>query len=130
MKKLLKEEEFAMIIAATSKRVPGGILVLRVRSNPLGALHIGHSIAVVPVRGLEPIKYKTVSDFLDAWDIKYANTNRIPVPFLKREIGLGNVVRVFAERFPLWAKEKFDGCEDRRAWLNMLITFVPRRRTC
>lgn len=116
-----------MIVFAEHKSVKGELMRLKVRSNPLGALHIARSLTVWWADRLElpPAKYTTVSDFLDAWEVRYTNTRRIPVPFLKREIGLGNVVRVFAEKFPLWVKEKFDGCEDRRAWLNMLVAFVP-----
>lgn len=117
-----------MLILAQHKVVPhdAPILILA-RSNPLGALHIGHSITlkVVEHKGLLPLKYKTVSDFLDNWEVLVNDRHNIRVPFLKAEIGLGNVVRFFAEKFPMWVKEKFDGCEDRRAWLNMLVAFVP-----
>lgn len=116
-----------MIIVATSKHDHSGVpLLLEVRSNVFGALHIGHSISVRPANvKLAALKYKTVTDFLDAWEIHFAATRVFRLPFLKDVYGLGEVVRYFAEKFPLWVKEKFDGCEDRRAWLNWSVRFVP-----
>lgn len=118
-----------MIVVATHVLMPGNPMTLRVRSNPLGALHIADSIVVThrDYPTLEPIQYKTVSGFMQSWKIHAANRREIPVPFLRSPIGLGNVVRFFAELFPLWVKAHFHGCEDRRMWLNYCCAFVPIR---
>jgi hypothetical protein len=116
-----------VIIIAEHMEAPGIPMALRVRSNPLGALHIGHSIAIRlwEYPELPPLRYKTVSEFLTYWKIHDCNRLNIPVPFIQYERGLGDVVRYFAECFPLFVKKYFHGCEDRRAWMNYLCAFVP-----
>ncbi len=100
---------------------------LRVRSNLLGALHLMDSLVVTnrDQPELKPIRYKTVSMFMNSWEIHATDRRSIPVPLLRSPLGLGNVVRYFAEKFPRWFKAYFRGCEDRRMWLNYCVAFVP-----
>lgn len=97
---------------------------LDVHSTVFGALHLTDSIRVYDGKGQLVARYKTVTDFFAAWEVVHADTHHIRLPWLRRDIGLGDVVRFFAELFPLWVKRWFHGCEDRRAWLNLWLVFT------
>lgn len=118
-----------MLVAASHRLVKyeDDPVRLRVKSNILGALHIGHSLTVywADHPKFPPLKYKTISAFFIGWEIHAADRREIPVPFLRSPLGLGNVVHFFAEMFPMWVKARFHNCEDRRIWLNWLVAFVP-----
>lgn len=101
----------------------GRVYVLSVRSNPLGFFHFGNSLRLAG--GFET--YKTVTDFMETWQVLSSNRHTVCLPFLKDEHGLGDVVAFFAEKFPLWIKQFFRGCTDRQAWLNWNLAFVPAK---
>jgi hypothetical protein len=109
---------------------------LVVHSNPFGALQFklprlfGGQKSITVVDIWHPAKtrsYQTITDFLWAWEINWAETRTIRVPFLRRSIGFGFVFELVAERFPLRFKMLFNGCSDRRTWYNHCVRFVPLR---
>jgi hypothetical protein len=112
----------------TAKLLPyGAAREYTVLSNPFGALHIGHSIHVYDAIG-QHYKFKTVTEFLNSCHIADCDTRCLPLPFLHSPLGLGRIVEWGAEKFPLWVKARFRGCEDRRIWLDMCFQFVPLER--
>jgi len=102
--------------------VRGNKYVLQVRSNPFGFMRLGKSIHVTNFG----MRYKTVTDFFDDWQVIDAARYNVRLPFITREHLLGDVVAFFAEKFPLFIKRLFRGCSDRHAWLNWNLAFVPR----
>lgn len=114
------------------KRGYGNERHLSVRSHPSGAIR-KHS-ATISIQlwdetfGMwshNAMHYETITDFLGDWHIVKAETRHIRIPFLRRNIGLGDAFAFFAERLPLWFKAKFNGCTDRREWWNWLLQFTP-----
>ncbi len=105
--------------------------LLHVKSNVFGALHWGNSIHVVdpPDEGDEDTyhyHYRTISDFLDAWDIIVSKQKTIRVPFLRHKYGLGTVAGAIFAFFHIYPHGDC-GCGARKAWWNWLLAFIPWR---
>lgn len=122
-----------MKILARKRSSEGGVYSelfhLQVSSNPLGALHLGNSITIYgndmgDGYGTWSESYKTISDFLDEWEILGSRQIQIPAPFIKDKVGLGTVAGKFFAFFHVYPTENC-GCPDRKTWWNWLLAFVP-----
>ncbi|SRR6266568_3221565 len=71
--------------------------------------------------------YKTISQFLESWDVRHAKTKTLRIPFLRASVAAGDAFERVAELFPLWIKGKFLGCYDRKYWWNVCLEFHPWR---
>jgi hypothetical protein len=113
-----------MRIIAAERSNPNTGWKLKVTTNPLCVFGIGCAIYVTYRDVQARMRYKTISDFLDAWVIHGAQTRHIRLPFLKYEHGLGSVAGALFAKFGIYPTPNC-GCPDRKMWWDWLCVFVP-----
>lgn len=106
-------------------------LALQVYMNPFSIIGIGPAVYV---KAYDPgntgkflpghLTYQSIKDFLTFWVVFGTKRHEIPIPFIKREHLLGDVVASALSLIGV-RPTKNCGCPSRHEWFNFWLAFVP-----